>query len=75
MFFTKTASTLRKKELREAELSLVTQHAHLDYHAAMVSMYEGRIERLREEVRRDQGEAQEQARAAAKPPVTPRPHG
>lgn len=64
MFFTKTASTLRKKELREAELSLVTQHAHLDYHSAMVSMYEGRIDRLREEVQRDEAEAQKKAKAA-----------
>lgn len=64
MFFTKTASTLRVKELRESELALVGHQSHLDYHGAMVAMYEGRVGRLREEVQRDEDEAQEKAKAA-----------
>lgn len=53
MFWNKTAKDLRVIALEEAEMSLTTQQAHFDYHAAMVGMYEKRVARLREEVQRD----------------------
>ncbi len=50
MFFKKTPDALRKKELHEAEMSLVEQRAHLGYHQAMVSMREQQVIRLRSEI-------------------------
>lgn len=64
MFWKKTAKDLRVKELREAELALVTQLTHLDYHEAMARMYERRVVRLRQEVQLDTDEARDKAQRA-----------